>query len=301
MKPALFGSSHFMTFACALLLIHGTTRAEMPIAKVDIEVIRDVAYRDLYAGEDPAKHKERLDLYLPKGKTRYPVVVYLHGGAWVRGDNRGLLGVYSSFATALASEGIGVVLPNYRLSPTIKHPEHIRDVAKAVSWVHQHIAEYGGDPDQLFVGGHSAGGHLAALLATDEAYLKAEGLPVSTLKGVISVSGVYRIPDDLFIFTPIFGEDVETRRAASPVCHVRCGLPPFLLLCADDDLNLCGKCFAEEFRKALKDKQVEVDLIEVSQRNHVSVLFKARAEADPAGMAIRTFIRKHCTTAAAGS
>src|SRR5207237_6481418 len=137
--------------------------------------------------------RNRLDLYLPKGKKDFPVVFLVHGGAWMLGDNR-CCGLYSSVGEFLASQGIGVVLPNYRLSPAVKHPEHVKDVARAFAWARAHIADHGGRPDRLFVAGHSAGGHLVALLATDETYLRAEGLQAADVRGVVAFSGVYRIP-----------------------------------------------------------------------------------------------------------
>src|SRR5262249_46346472 len=151
--------------------------------------IRDLAY---YDGPDADPYRHRLDLFLPKGRKGFPVVVLVHGGAWIVGDNR-CCGLYSSVGEFLASQGIGAVLPNYRLSPQVKHPEHIHDVARAFGWTRNHISEYGGCPDKLFLAGHSAGGHLVALLATDEKYLKAQGLRTADIKGVIAVSGVYRI------------------------------------------------------------------------------------------------------------
>ena len=155
-----------------------------------VERIGNIFYCD---GRDIDGDRHRLDLFLPKGKKDYPVVVLIHGGAWVLGDNRSC-GLYSAIGEFFASQGIGAVLPNYRLSPGVKHPEHIKDVARAFAWTHKHIGEYGGSADKLFVAGHSAGGHLAALLATDQRCLKAEGLATGTIKGVIAVSGVYRIP-----------------------------------------------------------------------------------------------------------
>src|SRR5262245_48410044 len=156
---------------------------EPPADVCPVEVVREVAYGDA--------RRHRLDLFLPKGKTDYPVVVLVHGGAWMLGDNR-CCGLYSSVGEFLAGQGVGAVLINYRLSPGVKHPEHVRDVARAVAWTREHIAGYGGRPDQLFLLGHSAGGHLVSLLATDEKYLKAEGLDPAHTRGVIAISGVYR-------------------------------------------------------------------------------------------------------------
>src|SRR5207249_1271476 len=108
---------------------------------------RDVAYRD-DAQASAVRH--RLDLYLPRGKKDFPVVVLAHGGAWMVGDNR-CCGLYNSVAEFLAGRGIGAVLPNYRLSPGVKHPEHVRDVARAVAWTKKNIGKYGGDPGRLYL------------------------------------------------------------------------------------------------------------------------------------------------------
>src|SRR5262245_6293776 len=155
-----------------------------------VETLRGVAY---YQGTDADDVRHRLDLFLPKGARDFPVVVLVHGGAWSMGDNR-CCGLYSSVGEFLASQGIGAVLPNYRLAPGVQHPGQIKDVARAFAWTRNHIAEYGGCPNKLFLAGHSAGGHLAALLATDERYLRSEGLATSDIKGVMPISGVYRIP-----------------------------------------------------------------------------------------------------------
>jgi acetyl esterase/lipase len=235
-----------------------------------VERVCDVTY---YAGPGADRVRHRLDLFLPRGLRDYPVVLLVHGGAWVFGDNR-CCGLYLAAGEFLASRGIGAVLPNYRLSPGVKHPEHVKDVARAFAWARAHLAEYGGCPGRVFLAGHSAGGHLVSLLATDEKYLQAEGLSTADIKGVISVSGVYRIPagrmdvalggatpcafrlDELApvrgtrdlcwaglpaapglplsvnVFGLAFGDDPDARADASPINHVRPGLPPFLLVCA---------------------------------------------------------------------
>lgn len=116
----------------------GTLRDPIPAPLQSvIPRVRDVGYvQGLKA--DPFRH--RLDLYLPKDKDRFPILFLLHGGAWIMGDNR-CLGLYTTVGEFFASRGIGVVMPNYRLSPFVKHPEHIKDVAKAFAWTQRHIAE----------------------------------------------------------------------------------------------------------------------------------------------------------------
>jgi acetyl esterase/lipase len=305
--------------------------ATAPEGALEVERIYGVPYRD-DAQADELRH--RLDLFLPKGKKDYPVVVLVHGGAWMSGDNRSC-GLYSAVGEFLASRGIGAVLPNYRLSPTCKHPDHIHDLAKAFAWTRAHIGAYGGNPDQMVLVGHSAGGHLVALLATDESYLAAEDVPTSAIKGVVAISGVYHIPnvaqeytlggsgeyafhlkqmipirgsvDDsqplcqlpgiplkLNVFAPVFGYDPLTREDASPVFHVRPDLPPFLLFSASEDLPSLPG-MAREFHRKLLDAGCSSQLITVAERNHNTIMFRALTEADPVGGAMLEFIQ-HVTT-----
>src|SRR5262249_5248660 len=149
-----------------------------------------------YDGEDADKNKHKLDLYLPKGKKDFPIMFFVHGGAWVSGD-RNYFGIYSSIGQAFARNGIGAVVISYRPSPKVQHPEHIKDVARAFAWTHKNIGKHGGNPDAILLCGHSAGGHLVALLATDEGYLRSEGLTLKAIKGAIPMSGVYLITDNM--------------------------------------------------------------------------------------------------------
>ncbi len=286
------------------LLAAAPARAECPARAKSYEVreVSDLAYVD---GKD-AGDSHRLDLYLPKGKKDFPVLVFVHGGCWSFGDKSGG-GLYPAFARALASQGLGVVLPNYRLSPWVKHPAHVQDVARAVAWTKKNIGDYGGDPKQLFIGGHSAGGHLAALLATDETYLKAEGLSRKDLRGVVAVSGVYRIPDKLEFpgpnngekvalqsnpFNYVFGRTPKEREAASPISHVSAGLPPFLLLYADMDLPLVPE-MTKDFAAALKEKKCDVTARKIEGRNHNNIVFDSKKADDPVIRAIVEFIARN--------
>src|SRR5262245_12677282 len=143
----------------ALVLTASTVSAAEP-KLFDVEVVRNVAY---YNGKDADDVRHRLDLYLPKGQKDYPVLLMVHGGAWIKGD-KNHLGVYNLLGRSFARHGVGMVSPNYRLSPDVQHPEHVRDVARAFAWVHKDIGKRGGSTSEVFVAGHSAGGHLVALL-----------------------------------------------------------------------------------------------------------------------------------------
>jgi acetyl esterase/lipase len=249
-----------------------------------VKSIKDVVY---YEGPDQHKVKHKLDLYLPVGVKDFPVLFFVHGGAWIHGD-KNFLGVYALLAKNYARQGIGVVVTNYRLSPTVKHPEHIKDIARAFTWTFRNIGTYGGSAERLFPCGHSAGGHLVSLLTTDETYLKGCGLTTKAIRGVIPISGVYSIPDR---FLPnVFGDQAKK---ASPLVHVRPGLPPFMILYADKDLIGCDRGPSEAFCKALKGKKAEARTLEIKNSNHFSIILSAtRADTDVSN-AIVDFVRTH--------
>jgi arylformamidase len=278
-----------LSFAlCALGLLVSPALADdkVPAAKAGyaVEVVKDQAYRtDKEA--DPEKHK--LDLYLPKGQKDYPVLLFVHGGAWKTGDRK----IYGRLGQTFARQGIGTVIISYRLSPKVQHPAHVQDVAKAFAWTHQNIARYGGSADQIFVCGHSAGGHLVALLATDETYLKAEKLSRADIKGVIPLSGVYTIVPSKR-FDDIFGADREVCRQASPLTHVSGKEPPFLILYADKDIRMLDKS-AERMHAALLKAKDEAAILEIKDRTHLTIITSLPNDGDPATKAILDFIDKH--------
>jgi acetyl esterase/lipase len=269
---------------------HSARAAEAKTEKkgYEVETIEDVAY---YQAKDADKVKHKLDLYLPKGRKDFPVLFFVHGGAWRMGD-KGQFGIYRALGKCFARRGIGLVAINYRLSPKVKHPAHIQDVARAFAWTYKTIQKYGGRPDAIFLSGHSAGGHLVALLATDDTYLKAEGLGLKAIRGVIPLSGVFRIPDPPLLVS-VFGKDKAARTKASPITHVRADAPPFLILYADRDFPHCGKRSAQAFGKALQEKKCPADVLEIKDRSHLTILLNALADDDPVPAAILQFIKKY--------
>ncbi|HZY87538.1 MAG TPA: alpha/beta hydrolase [Gemmataceae bacterium] len=282
-----------LSLACSLALAavplgagaHPPPGAEAA-AKYEVEVKRDLDYYG-GAGADPNKHK--LDLYLPKGKAEFPVVLFAHGGGWVFGDRR-FFGAHEAVGETFARHGVGAAVVSYRLSPAVRHPEHVKDVARAFAWTYKNVKKYGGRPDRLFVCGHSAGGHLVALLSTDETYLRAEGLSLKAVRGVMPISGVFAIPDGLF--TEAFGADAAERKKAGPRYHVRAGCPPFLIVYADRDYPFCD-LGSEDFCQALKAKQVEARAVKVAGRNHIDVLTRIPRAGDPCARALLEFVAAH--------
>ncbi len=178
-----------------------------------------------------------LDLYAPATGQNHPVIVMVHGGGWQRGDKANA-NVAAQKVRAFVAAGYIFVSVNYRLSPAVKHPAHVQDVAKALAWVNQNIKRYGGNPGRIYLMGHSAGAHLAALVATDSRYLKATGQNLSLIKGVILLDGAgYDIPrlmrehDQPNFYITAFGNDERAWREASPITYIAPGkgIPPFLV------------------------------------------------------------------------
>lgn len=210
----------------ALLMSSAPRAAETP----DIQVIRDIPYLE-NAGY--ADKKDLLDIYTPALNGRAPVVFFVHGGGLLAGDKAGQGHVGQRFA----GDGFVTVVVNHRLSPGVMHPAHIKDIAAAFAWTHKHVAEYGGDPDNIFVVGHSAGAYLIALLALDGRYLEAHGLSLAHVRGAVPISGFFHV-ERVAPGRPksVWGEDEQAWLNASPSEYVGAGAPPFLCMYADGDV-----------------------------------------------------------------
>jgi acetyl esterase/lipase len=184
-------------------------------------------------GDSP---RQRLDVYVPRGKVAAPapVVVFFYGGRWQEGER----GSYLFVAEALAAQGFVVVVPDYRVYPAVQYPGFIEDGARAVAWTRREIARFGGDPARIFLMGHSAGAHIAAMLAYDEEFLVREGLRRSDVRGFVGLAGPYD-------FLPLTDADLfgvfsaaPTLEATQPIRYVRGGEPPSLLITGDADTTV---------------------------------------------------------------
>jgi acetyl esterase/lipase len=191
------------------------------------EITRSVAY-----GEGP---RRTLDVYRPSAAAASPVVIFFYGGSWQSGSKE----MYLFVAAALAQRGYLTLVPDYRVYPEVRYPGFIEDGALAVQWAKQHAARFGGDPEKLFVMGHSAGAYIAAMLAIDEGWLQAIGLaPHQDITGLIGISGPYDfLPLKSDILKAIFGG--ANRTETQPIAYVCGGEPPALLLAgsADDTVD----------------------------------------------------------------
>jgi len=191
------------------------------------------------------------------------------------------------------------VIPSYRLAPKNPHPAQIEDVAAAFAWTVGHVAAYGGDTNRIYVGGHSAGGHLAALLTLDPKYLKAHQLSAKNIQGTIALSGVY----DLAVGesqASVFGRDKQTRRDASPLFHIKSQVPPFLIsYCQWDYPTLPAQ--ARLFHAALQKAGVAAQLVFVPREGHISEMMSITRDDDAMARAILQFVWSTTSGAAGGS
>ncbi|QDV48747.1 alpha/beta hydrolase [Gimesia fumaroli] len=222
------------------------------------------------------KHFKSLDIYAPNSGKNHPIVVWVHGGAWKIGDKRGV----DQKPLAFTQHGYLLVSINYRLHPKATYDEQAQDVAQAIHWVHDHAQEYGGNPNQIFLMGHSAGAHLVALVSTNPAYLKQESLSLKTIKGTILLDGAgYDIADRIKtagrtgkkIYTSVFGEDEKIWKAASPLTYVRRNrsIPPFLILHVASRAD--SRRQSERLAKKLKANQVDVSVVPAPGKTHMTI------------------------------
>jgi acetyl esterase/lipase len=173
-----------------------------------------------------------LDVYVPKNPVKAPVVVFFYGGRWEYGRK----GLYVGGGNAMASRGMIVVVPDYRVYPEVGFPDFLRDGAKAARWAKDNAARLGGDPDRIFVMGHSAGAHIAAMLALDPQWLAGEGMnAMRDIAGLVGLSGPYDfLPlDDPDLIALFGGAD---RAETQPINFAGPGAPPsFLATGAEDE------------------------------------------------------------------
>jgi acetyl esterase/lipase len=278
------------TWFAALLV----ASALLPIARAQ-DVKRDIPYGN--------HQRQVLDVYAPAGAKALPVVFWIHGGGWQVGDKSDV----QVKPKAFVEKGLVFVSTNYRLLPDVDMETIVRDVAHSIRWVHDHIAEYGGDPDRLLVMGHSAGAQLAALVCTDEKYLKDEGLSLSIAKGCVPVDGdtfdvpaiietaetrrrVHGQPQAKYGHREKFGNDPTKHRDFSTVNHVARGkaIPPFLILHVAEHPDTSAQ--AQRLAAALKDAGVPVTVFGERETYHSKINADLGRPDNPATKAMFAFV-----------
>jgi len=240
--------------------------------------------------------RQKLDIYRPDGAGPAPVVVFFYGGAW----NSGSKAMYPFVAATLARQGNVVVVPDYRLYPEVRFPAFLDDCAKSVAWTLSHVREIGGDPERVFLMGHSAGAYNAVMLGVDPAYLAAAGTSRAKIAGVIGLAGPYD-------FLPMTGEDVKAvfttvgdGPESQPITYVDGKAPPMLLLAGSADttvlprntLSLAAKVRA---KGGQVDDRIFPGVAHIGLVIAVAPLFQGKAPVLPS---VEAFIRSHRLDAA---
>ncbi|RLD57257.1 MAG: alpha/beta hydrolase [Bacteroidetes bacterium] len=196
--------------------------------------LENISYYPESESEADEYIKERcvLDIYYPENKKDFPTVVWFHGGGLTAGNK--------FIPEELKEQGMAVVAVNYRLYPKIKAPVYIEDAAAAVAWVFKHIEEFGGDPDMLFISGHSAGGYLASMVGLDQRWLKKHDIDANRIAGLIPFSG-----HTITHFTVRKERGIEGTQPVvddlAPLYHVRKDAPPLLLITGDREMEMMGR------------------------------------------------------------
>ncbi|MEP6939220.1 MAG: alpha/beta hydrolase [Rudaea sp.] len=178
-----------------------------------------------------AAHGISLDVYAPHAAVGAPVVVFFYGGSWEGGRRRW----YRYVGEALASHGVIAVIPDYRKFPDVRFPDFMDDAASAAKWSVEHASEFGGEPSRVFLMGHSAGGHIAALLACDKRYLAKVGMRPREFAGLLGLAGAYAFLPYVDDEAEIFGDDPQGRYDSQPINFVDGDEPPLLILQGLDD------------------------------------------------------------------
>jgi acetyl esterase/lipase len=254
---------------------------------------------------DKADERQVLDVYSPPKAKNLPVVFWIHGGGWQTGDKTDV----QVKPRAFTDKGFVFVSTNYRLLPAVDMATLVGDVAKSIHWVHDHIAEYGGDPKRLLIMGHSAGAQLAALICTDDRYLKAEGLSLAITKGCVPVDGdtfdvpaiietaetrwkVHGLPPAKFGHREKFGNDPAKHRDFSTVTHVAKdkGIPPFLILHVAGHPDTTAQ--ALRLGNVLKDAGVPATVFAAKETTHNKINADLGQPDDLATKALFEFIDK---------
>jgi arylformamidase len=263
------------------------------------EIKRNIPYAE------PAHERQVLDVYSPQNAKNLPVVFWIHGGGWQTGDKSSV----QIKPRVFVDKGFVFVSTNYRLLPSVDMATIVRDIAKSIRWVHEHIAEHGGDPKRLFVMGHSAGAQLAALICIDDRYLKTEGLSLAIIKGCVPVDGdtydvpaiietaetrrrAHGLPQAKYGHREKFGNDPAKHRDFSAVTHVAKdkGIPPFLILHVADHPDTTAQ--AQRLANALKEAGVPVTVFGARETTHNKINADLGLPDDPATKALFGFLDK---------
>ncbi len=254
------------------------------------------AHKDIAFGDD---EKQKLDVYWPEQKGenaqaedgKSPVVIFYHGGSWRDGERAG----YAYLGRALAKRGYVTVIADYRKIPDHIFPSFVADAARAFVWTEKNIARYGGDANNIFIMGHSAGAHLMMLIGLNPKYLNALNSDPTKIRGIIGLAGPYD-------FLPFDSEAAKVAlggwpkpEETQPITYARGDAAPMLLLTGTDDTTVLPRN-GQKLTAAINDVNGEVEIIEYPNMDHYGIIMAYARPFRGYGPALEdsiTFIEKH--------
>ncbi|MCR9197250.1 MAG: alpha/beta hydrolase [Planctomycetaceae bacterium] len=272
-------AAEFLHLLPCVLMVVTTSLCEPAAAQQATYVTAgDLLYRSGDGLSDYQKSQCRLDVYYPKDTPRFATVVWFHGGGLKSGNRK--------VPEGLQKQGVAVVAVSYRLHPQVKAPVYIEDAAAAVAWTMDHIADFGGDPQRIFVSGHSAGGYLTSMVGLDKRWLAAHGKDPDDLAGLIPYSG-----HTITHFTVRQERGIDGKQPIvddlAPLFHVRGDCPPILFVTGDREREMLGRY--EENAYMWRMMQVvdhpDAELFELDGYNHGQM-------AEPAHPLLLQFVRR---------
>lgn len=222
--------------------------------------------------------EQKLDVYSPKKKTKElkSVLVFIHGGNWTRGSKS----LYKFFGRGMARKDVIGVVIDFRQHPSAEYKGMAMDAATSLKWVKENITTYGGDTNKIFVSGHSAGAHLAALISTDNTYF--DSLKIKNpVKGCILIDAfgldmhTYLKREEKYqydVYRTIFTIAPEQWKKGSPIFHLHDGMPKFILFVGEKTYpNIVRESNA--FISEVKKYQTDAKLITVPRKRHTGMMF----------------------------
>jgi acetyl esterase/lipase len=220
---------------------------------------------DMAYGAGP---RRRLDVYLPANLAEpRAIIVYLYGGSWSSGEKE----IYRFLGASLAARGFLAVIPDYRIYPAARFPAFVEDAAEALAWTRDQATRFGADPKSLFLMGHSAGAHIASMLAFEKRWLASVGLDsAADLAGIVGLAGPYHFEIDSDLLRGVFGPP-ENKALTQPIAHVSRDAPPLLLATGEADKTVTP-CNTRNLAAAVRAAGGEVETIFYPRLGHREII-----------------------------
>ncbi len=254
--------------ALTLLLILSSSCSRAKVLTVNALAYSQgqTVYKDIHYSE---LDRQKLNIYTPKNKSKdlKPVIIFFYGGGWETGSKDD----YRFVAEPFISSDYLVVIPDYAKYPKFKYPTFVEDGAQATSWVFKNIKEFGGDPERIILIGHSAGAHLAGLLATNEDYLRQLAVPTESIRGFVGISGAYDFIPVKQSYVEVFSPVAKNLSSAMPASYFKNpNLPVLLIHSRNDEVIELSNITSMQAQATLHKLNLEVKFYD--SLNHIGTI-----------------------------